>query len=290
MLRSVWDAYVHGEATPEDVLGVLDTVTGFINFELETLRQQALKGISDPESPTFQKIVGAFELHLEAIDRMAEEFPDESDSEDDLGEAFLEGFGLAQKATQQLIEAHAQTMEHIQAMATVGCIFCSHANARESQRCARCGRPLPGGPAGSSFTLVNQEGLEAGPPVGEVTQNYAMVAEAVENWRNGSIQTEELLTTLEDVEQRLACHRDESQQYYDEIKQAPPQAQAALSEAVAMTEEGLIQSLAAIEKMKLAFDKEDDSYLESGLHEFEKASNLMVQAYHASREAACKAR
>ena len=290
MLRSVWGAYVQGEATPEDVLGVLDTVTGFINFELETLRQQALKGISDPENPTFQKIVGAFELHLEAIDQMAEEFSEESDSEDEAGQAFLEGFELAQKATDQLVEAHTQTMEHIEAMAKVGCIFCGHANARESERCAKCGRPLPGTPASSSFSLVNQEGLEAGPSVGEVTQNYAMVAEAVDDWRNGLIQAEELLNTLEDVEQRLACHQEESQQYYDEIKQAPPEAQPALNEAVAMTEEGLIQSLAAIEKMKLAFDKEDDSYLENGLHEFEKASNLMVQAYHASREAASKAR
>jgi hypothetical protein len=290
MLRCVWQAYLTGEATPEDVLGVVDQVTGFIQFELETLRQQALKGISDPDNPTFQKIVGAFELHLEANELLAAEFAEDPELEAEAGQNFLAGFELALQATQQLVEAHDQTMEHIQAMANVDCIFCSHLNPRESERCAKCGRTLPGAPAGSSFSLVNQEGLEAGPAPGEVTQNYVLVAEAVEDWRNGVIQTEELLNTLEDVEQRLACHQEESQQYHREIQQAPVEAQAALAESVAMTEEGLAQSLAAIETMKLAFDKDNDSYLDNGLHELEKASHLIVQAYHASREAAARAR
>lgn len=288
MLRAVWGAYGKGEAGPEDVLGVLDSVTGFINFELETLRQQAERGISDLNNPTFKRIVGAFELHLEAIDIMAEEFPED---EGGTGERFLEGFELAQQATLQLIEAHQSTMQHIEAMAKVACMFCSHSNPRESQRCARCGRPLPGSESGSSFSLMNAEGLETtGGPTGVVTQNYAILAEAVEDWRNGVIQAEELLTTLEDIEQRLACHQEESQHYYQEIEKAPEHAQEALTEAVAMTEEGLAQSLAAIEKMRLAFDKEDDSYLETGLHDFEKASHLMVQAFQASKEAAEKAR
>lgn len=288
MLRAVWGAYCSGEAGADDVLGVLDNVTGFIHFELETLRQQAARGVSDPANPTFQKITRAFELHLEAIDVMAEEFPEDADS--GTGERFLEGFALAVEATQQLIDAHQSTMEHIEAMANVACIFCSHSNPRETERCAKCGRPLPGAESGSSFSMMNAEGLEMGGGGGRVTQNYAIVAEAVEDWRNGVIQAEELLTTLEDIEQRLACHQEESQQYYQEIEKAPEHAQEALHEAVALTEEGLAQSLAAIEKMKLAFDKEDDSYLETGLHDFEKASNLMVQAFHASKEAAQKAR
>ena len=291
MLRSVWEAFRHGEATPDDVLGVLDQVTGFIQFELETLRQQVLKGISDPENPTFQTIVGAFEKHLEAIDLMAQEFPDTQDEAFQPGEHYLSGFALAEQATQELADAHRQTMEHIEAMASVSCIFCNHSNPRETERCAKCGRTLPGAPSGSSFSLLNAEGLDAAvSPVGEVTQNYALLAEAVDDWRNGVIQSEELLTTLEDVEQRLACHQEESLQYYEEIKKAPEQAQASLTEAVEMTEQGLTQSLAALDTMKLAFDKEDDSYLDTGLDEFAKASNLVVKAYHASREAAAAAR
>lgn len=288
MLRSVWQAHLTGEASPDDVLGVLDTVTGFIQFELETLRQQALQGISDPDNPTFQRIVEAFELHLEAIDTMALEFTDE-DAEP--AQHFRQGYQIAQQATQQLADAHRETMEHIKAMANVACIFCSHSNPRESERCSQCGRNLPGSPSGSSFSLVNEEGLDgAATPRAEVTQNYALVAEAVEDWRNGVIQTEELLTTLEDVEQKLACHQEETEQYYKEIEKAPAEAQAALNEAVAMTEEGLAQSLAAIDKMKMAFDKEDDSYLSNGLDEFEKASNIVARAFHASRAAAAKAR
>lgn len=292
MLRSVWQAYLLEEAGPDDVLGVIDQVTAFIQFELDTLQKQAEQGQADPQSATFQKIVAAFELHLEALDEMALEFaePAEEETPGPPGAHYQRGFNLALKATGQLVEAHRGAMEHIEAMAQVACIFCAQANPRESQRCSHCGRALPGSQGGSSFSLVNADGLEgtSSPAAGQVTQNYAILAEAVERWRGGQLPSEELLQQLNEVEEMLVGHQQETGQYYQEIEQAPEQAQEALRRAVAMTEEGLVQSLQALDKMKMAFEKEDDSYLETGLDEFAQASSLMVQAFQASREAAVR--
>lgn len=290
MLRNCWAAYLDEQATEEDVLGVLDTVQGFIQFELDTLQQQVEQGISQLENPTFQKIFGAFERHLEGLDRIALEFDPEV-TELEVGSYFQEGYQICLEATGDLIDAHQQTMEHIEAMANVSCIFCSHSNPRESERCSQCGRNLPGSPSGSSFSLVNAEGLEG--PVGsglEVTGNYAKVAQAVEGWRQAQIDSDQLLAVLDEVEGKLAGHRQETEQYYREIASSPEAAREALEQAVAQTELGLDQSLDALETMKLAFDKEDDSYLVTGLDQLEQASNLLVQAYHASRQAAQKAR
>ena len=67
---------------------------------------------------------------------------------------------------------------------------------------------------------------------------------------------------------------------------APAPQREALAAAVSMTQDGLEASLAAIERMRLAFEKEDDTYLHLGLGDFEEASRLMVQSFLASKDAA----
>lgn len=282
MLRCVWRDYVQEVATEDDVLGVLDQVTGYILFELETLRQQALQGISDPENRTFQAIVGAFEQHLEANQTMAEEFSAENSK--DFGEVFRRGFGLAQQATQSMMDAHRVTMEDIEAMSQLDCIFCGHSNLRGTGRCAKCGRNLPGGSQSSSFSLIEQEGLDpaAGP---EVTQNYALLDQALDAWEVGDMEDEALGQLLDDIEQKLLGHQAETETQHSEIQRAPKHAQEALREGVSLTQEALKASLEALKSLKDGFQKGNAEQMGQGFEEFESASHSMVQAYKASREA-----
>lgn len=270
MLRSVWGAYCEGEAGPPEVLEVIDRVVGFLHFELESLEQQAQAGIAHRGNPTFMKIQRAFQLHLEAMDIMAEEF----ESVEAPGTCFVEGFELALEATAELIDAHHSALAHIQAMAQVDCMFCGHSNSRDQQRCGKCGRTLGGSEGKNSLSVVQQEGLESQTPPVAVTGNYVRVAQTVEAWRQGQCKDDQLLQVMQEVEERLLGHLQECDTY-------PPEQVA--EEVLQATRLGLAQSLDALDTMRLAFEKEDDSYLSNGLAELQNASSLLVDAYHQSK-------
>lgn len=276
MIRRVWQAFHEEQATPEDVVGVLHQVATILQVELTTLQAQLDQGISQPEDPVFQKIQQAFQHHLEAVELMASDF-----------EQFPTGLAMAQQATNDLMAAHTEAMRHIEAMGQVSCIFCSHENPRGEERCHNCGRNLPGAVEKTSFAAQNTVGLEQGGPSGaEVTENYVSVARALEAWRREELDAAGLLATLEEVEQLTRAHRQETVQHRDLIEEAPPEAREALHQGVDQTQAALEDTLAALEKMKLAFVKEDDSYLETGLHDLELAARSLVQAFHVSRAAA----
>ncbi|MEW6280320.1 MAG: hypothetical protein AB1758_16950 [Candidatus Eremiobacterota bacterium] len=287
-IRGVWSLFQQEQATLEEVMAVLRQVAVFVHYELATLAEQAETGVSDPQNPIYQTTVDAFRKHLEALDVMGAALGEEA-----VAEGFQRGLDLAQEATNQMMHAHHQMMEHLEAMGRFSCMFCGQETPRGMERCQHCGRVLPaapGEPEKTSFSAVNLEGLESGIPRGaEVTANYVQVAGAVQAWRNEQIDADQLLAVLEEVEQLTRAHQQECSQHRELIRQAPEEAQAALTDGVAMTEAGLDGCLAALEKMKLAFLKEDDSYLETGLHDLEGASRLMVQAFHASRAAAAAA-
>lgn len=276
MIRRVWQAFHEEQATAEDVSGVLYQVAGILQVELSTLQAQLDQGVSQPDDPVFQKIQQAFQNHLAAVELMAADF-----------EEFPAGLAMAQQATNDLMAAHTEAMRHIEAMGQVSCIFCSHENPRGEERCHNCGRNLPGAIEKSSFAAQNSVGLDAGgPSVADVTENYVLVARALEAWRRDELDAGELLGALEEVEQRTRAHREETFEHRQLIEQAPPEAHEALHQGVDQTQAALDDTLAALEKMKLAFVKEDDSYLETGLHDLEAAARSLVQAFHSSRAAA----
>lgn len=286
-MRRVWEAFQNEQATGEDVLGVLHQVAGFVQFEQSTLADQVQKGISQPEDPIFRRISAAFAKHLRAVELCLSEF----ELEQLTGERYAEGLALAQEANNELMAAHQTGMEHIEAMANVDCIFCHHVNPRGEERCANCGRNLPGALEKSSFAAENVEGLERGGPQGsEVTENYIYVHQALHAWREEAIDADELLGAIEEVEKRTRAHQADILYQRDQISLAPPESQAALHHGVDLTQAGLRETLAALEKMKMAFQKEDDTYLETGLFDLERASRGLVEAFHAAREAAAAIR
>ncbi|MCE7870630.1 hypothetical protein DYH09_09660 [bacterium CPR1] len=242
--------------------------------------------VARADDPIYRQIVSAFQNHLEAVEVMVGEFSREQST----GAEFARGLELARTANDLMLEAHNQAMVHIQAMGRVSCIFCSQENERGSERCSKCGRNLPptaDEPERSSFAAVNAGGLEGGGPKGsEVTDNYVEVARALQAWRQDQLDADGLLAVLEAVEQRSRQHQADLVQQREMIELAPEEAREALHRGLDQTEAGLVETLAALEKMKLAFIKEDDTYLETGLHDLEKASRTMVQAFHTARAAA----
>lgn len=293
-LRRVWGDFEAGVATDTDVMDVIVELGRFAQHQLGLFEKKIESGASNPEDPGFSLILEAFEMVLEGCEYMALEFvePDPEDQVEEPEEGFFAcGLGMIQEATNQMMEGHQLTLEHIEASSVASCPFCAQKNPRDQARCGKCGRALPQNEAPQvdpEFSAVQQEGLEAEPAAGSggVTENYLVLAQSVEDWREGSLTAEELGQILEAIERRLLAHLEDTEQQEKILRQAPAGQQEALAQAVSMTQNGLEASLAAIERMRLAFEKEDDTYLQLGLSNFEEASKLMVRSFLASREAA----
>ncbi len=291
-LQRVWNDFVDEKAEEGHVLSVIAEIDRFATFQLEHLNLQIEQGAAKPEEESFKLIYEAFEILLDATDMMAFEFvPPEEEMEEPEDGFFLAGLELVQEATNQMMRGHNLALEHIEATSQINCMFCKHDNPRGIERCQNCGRALPkmpGQPVQSSFTAVQEEGLTktAGPKGSNVTENYVILAQGVGLWREQQIDAERLFEGIEEIEQRLIDHQhDLPDQRYLVEEQAPEHQRRALLAAIDKTEEGLERSLAALDRMKLAFEKEDDTYLELGLSEFEEASKLLVEAFHANQSA-----
>ncbi len=292
-LRRVWADYQAKIATETDVMDTIAELGRFAQHQLGLFEKKIDSGASNPDDPGFSLIIEAFELVLEGCEYMALEFV-EPDPEDEVVEPkegfFTCGLGLIQDATNQMMEGHQLTMDHIAASSEASCPFCGQKNSRELPRCAKCGRALPQSEAPQlepEFSAVQEEGLEneqAAP--GELTENYMVLAYSVEGWRSGELSHQELAQILDAIEQKLLAHLEETERQEQVLRLAPPAQREALAAAVGLTQDGLEASLAAIERMRLAFEKEDDTYLHLGLGDFEEASRLMVQSFLASKEAA----
>ena len=267
-LSRVWEDYCDEIATADDVWGVICEIGGFAQYELGVLEAQVERGVSDPEDETFSLICEGFELLLEACDTMllefAEELPEGSEEPED--GFFTAGFELVQEATNSIAKGHAMGLEHIEAMAEVLCLFCQHVNSRENLKCGKCGRALPtasdlGGP--STVDVVEHQGLEKKPLAadGEVTENYVMTANILEAWKAGAVEPVQLSEFLGELEARFVSHLEELPQHLLMIEKAPQEQQAALTEALEMTREGLHLSLDSVAKMNSAFELKDDRYL-----------------------------
>jgi hypothetical protein len=290
-LRQVWSDFLQDKASEVQVMDTIAELGRFAQHNLGLMEGTLESGESNPEDPGFCLIMEAFELVLEGCEHMALEFvdPDPEDQVEEPEEGFFAfGLALVQEATNQMMEGHRRTMEHIAATAQVSCPFCAQPNSRELPRCAKCGRALPQSEAGGqTFNAVQEEGLEGGAASqGEVTENYVLLARAVAGWKSGNVSQHDLAGLIEEVEGKLIAHLQDTARQEEILQRAPAERRPALARAVALTREGLDASLAALERMKMAFEKEDGGYLEVGLSDLEQASMLMVASFKASKSAA----
>lgn len=292
-MRRVWKDHLQEKASPEQVMDVIAEIGRFAQHNLGLFEARIESGESDPEDPGFSLIIEAFELVLEACEQMALEFvdPDPDDDVQEPEEGFFDfGLALVQEATNQMMEGHQLTLDYIASIGQVNCPFCSTRNSRENARCDKCGRSLPVSdplPEGPGFSSVQEEGLDRlrGPASAEVTENYVVLARAVEGWKSQAVSQGQLEAIIDEVEAKLLSHLDDTELQEQILRKAPASRQPALAEAVAMTQDALDQSVTAIERMRLAFEKEDGAYLDLGLSDFEEASRLMVRSFHACKAA-----
>ncbi|MGE0492998.1 MAG: hypothetical protein AB7S38_27550 [Vulcanimicrobiota bacterium] len=279
-IRRVWGDYQQEIASEEDVVTVLQAVADFAQLQVEQLEAQLEAGVSQVENAAFLRILEAFELHHEALELMAEHFeaPEEG--------LFERGLAIVQEATNELMAGHQMLLDDIEAAGQVNCMFCSAPNPRGTDKCARCGRSLlVPGEARSAISVVNAEGLDNSAGQGQVTQNFALVKGAVEAWRAEQLSSDDLLAQLEQVEENLAGHRASNEEAASRLEEAPPERRQAITAALEQTDVAIAHNLAAIEKMKLAFVKEDDTYLVNGLADLEHASRLTLAAFQALKSA-----
>ena len=291
-LSRVWEDYCEEIASVEDVIGVIAEVGNFAHFQLRNMEEQVEKGLSNPDNEAFSLIFEAFEILLEGCEFMALEFAPEipEDLEEPEEGFFLHGYDLVQEATNQMMAGHKIGMEHIEAMAEVSCPFCAQINTRGTPKCDKCGRSLPSSDqeAGQSLNLVERQGLE-GKQSGaerELTKNFAMTAHLLEGWKAGAVGVEELSRFLDDLQANFLAHLHDTEQQEQMIGRAPESQQPILKDSLEMTRQGLEMSLQSLEKMRLAFENEDDRYLFFGLADLEEASKVLVQAYWENKKAA----
>lgn len=292
-LRRVWEDFCEEIAAPEDVVNVIAEVGNFSYFEFKRMEQQIEQGVSDPESEPFATILEAFEILIEACEVMMLEFSEEipEGMEEPEEGFFVMGFDMVQEATNQMMDGHSLGMKHIEEMAEVNCPFCHHINSRENPKCDKCGRTLPvqsGGQSGQNISIVEHQGLEKKQPgsEGELTKNYHMAAHLLEGWKQEAVSAEQLSEFLDGLEKNFCAHLQDTNLQEQMIGRAPQNQRPALLEALELTRRGLNMSLASVEKMRQAFELEDDRYLFFGLSDLEEASRVMIEAYWANKEAA----
>ena len=280
-LERVWDDYCASIATEQDVLLVLEASAELAQLQIDSLVAQISAGQSDLKNQIVKKILQGFNKHLEAVDIMSLEF-----EEPEVGH-FERGLDLAQVATDQLADGYAELMGQIEAMGQINCIFCSTSNPRGSERCQRCGRQLPVAEEDKRelFSAVNAEGLEGGAPAITETENSTRLALAVQNLKEGQIQAEAMQAELDEVERRLAGHREDNAKFGSSLESSKdPRAAAGLA-AVKSTQVAIDKSLVALDTMRAGFEQENDALLEAGLAEYRAASALMLEAMRAMEAA-----
>jgi hypothetical protein len=258
-VKACWRAFSEGEATEEDLLLTLQAFGDLVNFELNQLEAQVMAGLSDPKDPIFSRIVVAFEEQLEAVEAMAVELDEPEQGH------FERGLLRVEHAESELLSAHDDLLKRLEQMNEVACPFCGALNVRGSERCCKCGRGLPqvdeAVPA-SSVSLVQSEGLQAGAQNRAMTHNALELVKSVEAWRLGQLDWNELYSRLDLLEERLIGHQE-----------ANAQERGFLWEE---TQLALEASLEALDHMRLAWDKEDAGYVETGLEMFLQASDQLV--------------
>ncbi len=268
-VRRCWESVCQGQADESDLLLTLQAFADRVQFELNRLEGQVFQGQSDPKDPIFAAVVEAFERQLEAVERMAEELNDPGQGH------MVAGLELALQANDALMKAQFELVQRVHHQSYVDCPFCSTTNERGSERCSSCSRNLPmAEPTGQTVSVVQAEGLPLSAGEGRpMTENALRITQAVDAYRQGQLDFEQLYAVLDEVEEKLLGHQDGNQQAIE--AEGDPQGY------LAETHTALERSLEALDHMRLAWDKDDDSYLEEGLHRLHLASDELLRLYSA---------
>ena len=257
-VKACWQAFSEGEATEEDLLFTLQAFGDRVNFELNQLEAQVIAGVSDPKDPIFARIVAAFEKQLEAAEAMSVEL-----DEPDQGH-LPRGIESVEAAEAELLAAHADLLQRLEQMNEVACPFCQVLNVRGTERCSQCGRGLPQveeAPV-SQVSLVQNEGLQSAGEGRPLTHNALELVRAVDGWRADQVDWNDLYSLLDSLEDRLLGHQE-----------ANAEERGPLWED---TQLALEAALEALDYMRLAWEHEDPTYIESGCERFLESSDQMV--------------
>jgi hypothetical protein len=270
-VQKCWDAYLEGQAELEDLTLTLQAYMDRVHFELNGLDAQVVQGVSNPKDAVFSAIVSGFERQLEAVEEMALELeePEQGHME--------AGMLMAQRANNLLAQAHQRLLARVEELGNVNCPFCATANPRDSERCGQCLRSLPQLAAEApktSFSFVQADGLQ-GTSQGPMTENARELTQAVEAYRQEQMDWEELYTVLDEIEDRLMQHQEENQKLLEGTDR---------SGLLQRTDDALNKSLEGLDYMRLAWEKEDDSYLDTGLTQFYSASEELLQVLDQMKE------
>ncbi len=266
-LLRVWHDYLEEKVPEETVFSVLQAVAQMTQAQLDSIESQIESGQTNPESPIVQQVIESFEIHFDALELMAEHFEDPEQG------LFEKGLEVIQEATNSLMEAHEGILDHIEETSQVNCMFCGQKNPRSGQKCSQCGRPIQApGTEKSSLSVVQSEGLEKKQSLGRTTENCARLHHAVVGWRGGHLDADGLMSEMLLIEGNLRGHLEGNQR----LRQKP--GADTIAQALDVMDQGLHLSLAALAKMKMAFEKEDDSYLVNGLADFDAATTTVSQA------------
>jgi hypothetical protein len=267
-LRRCWDAVLEEEATFEDLELTLQAYADRVQFELDALQQQVASGFSDPKDPIFSRIVEAFGDQLKAVDQCFLEF-------DEAGKQHMElGLAQAQKANNKLMAACLELNQRVEAMSRLDCPFCGKSTPRGLERCESCSRVLPqaaGDHARSSFSLLQADGLQSGGGGGRpMTANCLELTRAVDQWKQGGLDWDQLGDLLDVLEGRLETHR---QGNLSDMQQGDPDG------LLGQTDAALTLGLNALDHMRLAWTHDDGSYIEVGLSQFQTASDQLLSIF-----------
>lgn len=187
-LESAWDAYEEEEIGEEEVSSVLDFVESLVEDQIKGLESSASSGQISALEASRVAVLGGFYQHLTAIDLMRRFFKEQQDDLID------EGLELIQQATNKIVEA---CYEEASAPPPKLCLYCQEPNERSAARCVKCSKVLP--VAVENFvaqTLLATEGEALPDGQDETTEEFIIVSDALERWRQDEIDDKECLQAL----------------------------------------------------------------------------------------------
>jgi hypothetical protein len=263
-VRLCWDALLEGQAQDEDLLHTLQAYSDRINGQLNQLEAQVFQGASDPKDPLFAALVDALERQLAGVERMAQEI-------DDPEQGHMEvGFEMAQRAHNAAVAAQTHLSERPEPPAQLNCPFCGASQRRGAERCVQCGRVLPGMfDRPSSFSVIQSDGISGTQSGRAMTADARQLTQSVQAWRNGKLTWEQLYTVLDDIEDKLMNQQDRNAEAV--VREGDAQG------LLGRTHEALEDSLEALDHMRMAWDENEESYLELGQNRFLEASDALLQ-------------
>lgn len=249
-LRETWNNFLEESSGPREVIRAINWAQQQVDQHINKLQRQVDSGVSDPLSQTFQTIARAFVEHLNALQLMRKEFRYPPGSP--LYQNFFEqGYERAQEATNQMVQAHQNKLQHIQQKGWVNCPLCGTRNQRSDHHCAGCRKSVPeivallsSARARQSFTPVPSEQTE-------LTQVYLQVRSAALEWLCGKNTMDNLLAVLDQVFHRLENRLATLEEQFSRLPVGTSEGEASRV-ALLQSQEGIESALYCLEELERA--------------------------------------